>query len=86
MTETKNFLFSRTKTVKLILFGLAFVQLFSFGTDAQTKNEKLPLPTKTVKTAASPQVTQVDANGLRNLLKTNGKPLLVNFWATWCDP
>jgi thiol-disulfide isomerase/thioredoxin len=23
---------------------------------------------------------------LKNILKANGKPLLVNFWATWCDP
>ena len=35
---------------------------------------------------ASPRVTQIDANGLKKLLKPNGKPLLVNFWATWCDP
>jgi len=23
---------------------------------------------------------------LKNLMKPNGKPLLINFWATWCDP
>jgi thiol-disulfide isomerase/thioredoxin len=33
-----------------------------------------------------PKVTIVDADELKNLLKPNGKPLLVNFWATWCDP
>lgn len=31
-------------------------------------------------------VIQIDATDLRKLLKPNGKPLLVNFWATWCDP
>jgi thiol-disulfide isomerase/thioredoxin len=40
--------------------------------------------------AAKPQVaqrvTQVDLPGLKKILKPNGKPLLVNFWATWCDP
>src|SRR2546427_8809182 len=34
-------------------------------------------------------VRQVDLDGLKKLLKRDGKdtrPLLVNFWATWCDP
>lgn len=43
--------------------------------------------TETKQTAANlPKVTQLDDEGLKNLLKSNGKPLLVNFWATWCDP
>ncbi|MEO7659341.1 MAG: thioredoxin domain-containing protein [Pyrinomonadaceae bacterium] len=33
-----------------------------------------------------PKVTQVDIEGLKALLKTNNKPLLINFWATWCEP
>ncbi|HXH70062.1 MAG TPA: TlpA disulfide reductase family protein [Pyrinomonadaceae bacterium] len=35
------------------------------------------------------KVTQIDEIALKDLLKrddTNNKPLLVNFWATWCDP
>jgi len=35
---------------------------------------------------AGPKVTKVDILGLKGLLKPNGKPLLINFWATWCDP
>ena len=38
------------------------------------------------KTAALPTVTKIDIDGLRKLIKPNGKPLLINFWATWCDP
>lgn len=37
-------------------------------------------------TSAGPKVTQIDTEGLKILLKPKGKPLLINFWATWCDP
>ncbi len=36
--------------------------------------------------AEGPKVTQIDIEGLRKLLKPTGKPLLINFCATWCDP
>jgi thiol-disulfide isomerase/thioredoxin len=35
---------------------------------------------------ALPKITQIDIAGLRKVLKPTGKPLLVNFWATWCPP
>ena len=40
---------------------------------------------------APPAVTEVDTEGLRKLLQrdadpSKARPLLVNFWATWCDP
>jgi thiol-disulfide isomerase/thioredoxin len=35
---------------------------------------------------AGPRVTEIDINGLKELLKPGDKPRLVNFWATWCDP
>jgi thiol-disulfide isomerase/thioredoxin len=38
-------------------------------------------------TDAIPAVVAVDAAGLQALLKRDdAKPLLVNYWATWCDP
>ena len=39
--------------------------------------------------AAPTEIRQIDLNGLKSLLQRDGKdarPLLVNFWATWCDP
>jgi len=41
---------------------------------------------KKVSTTAAPQVTKIDIDGLKTVLKPNGRPLVVNFWATWCDP
>jgi thiol-disulfide isomerase/thioredoxin len=32
------------------------------------------------------RVKLIDLDGLKNILKPNGRPLMINFWATWCDP
>jgi thiol-disulfide isomerase/thioredoxin len=58
--------------VKITLIGFIFALIFSCGVSAQTTN--------------LPKITQIDDVALKNLLKPNGKPLLVNFWATWCVP
>jgi thiol-disulfide isomerase/thioredoxin len=40
--------------------------------------------------ASVPAVREIDVEGLKKLLarggKGGGRPLLVNFWATWCEP
>jgi thiol-disulfide isomerase/thioredoxin len=87
MSEIKKLLVSRTKTATVVFFGIVLVNFLSFDVCAQTKSEKNILSTKKAeKAAAAMKITQVDAVGLKKLLKTNDKPLLVNFWATWCDP
>jgi thiol-disulfide isomerase/thioredoxin len=48
----------------------------------QTKDPAPRLPSET----KPPSVTQIDDEKIKQLLKPSGKPLLVNFWATWCGP
>ena len=94
-------LFSKAKirlSVKVLFIGLSFIFALNFGmaeTFAQ-KSKKKPLPAKTtakkpISTVAVnlPKVTQIDTVALKNLVKRdseNQKPLVVNFWATWCGP
>lgn len=44
--------------------------IFSAGVSAQTR----------------PAVTRIDEAALKKLIEPSSKPLLVNFWATWCVP
>jgi thiol-disulfide isomerase/thioredoxin len=74
-------------------FLLAIVSVcFQADAFAQTKKKtKTTVKKVSAKSVASdaPKVVQIDAAALTNLLKREGdaaKPLLVNFWATWCVP
>lgn len=73
-----------------ILFSIC-AALFLYETSganfvsAQTKQT----PAKKTAPASQPKVTQIDFEALRMVLKQAAdakKPLLVNFWATWCEP
>ncbi len=66
---------------KLITVSLV-VLLISFAVPAQRKSSTAKR-TPVVKTKVAP----LNTDDLKALLsKPKDKPLLVNFWATWCDP
>lgn len=80
-----------------VLLGLVFAFTQFNLTEASAQKRRIkPLgkevsAKKPVKIAVAnlPKVTQIDDVALKNLLKREGetaKPLLINFWATWCDP
>lgn len=81
---------------KFFLLGLAVVSILlsAFESDfAQAKKRKpvakKPAVARKAEAKNLPKVTQIDLIALKSLLKREGentKPLLINFWATWCDP
>jgi thiol-disulfide isomerase/thioredoxin len=63
----------------------AFVLLGGFG---GPQKQWTPAP-GSAKPAAPPKVTEIDEAALKSLLGAGAgraRPLLVNFWATWCVP
>jgi thiol-disulfide isomerase/thioredoxin len=64
----------------LTTLTLGCMLIAGFVVSAQTRTS-----TKPVKVS----VKEIDFDGLKSLLTrnpANARPLLVNFWATWCDP
>jgi thiol-disulfide isomerase/thioredoxin len=61
--------------MKKILFAITLVSFFSF---AVTMSEK-KVPAVTLKTLDGGKISSAD-------FKNDGKPYIINFWATWCAP
>ena len=80
-----------TGSLSLLLVFLTG-NVFAQKAKGKTAPKKTTVAAKTTTPAPDPnlpKVTQIDAVALQNLLKREGenqKPLLVNFWATWCAP
>lgn len=52
----------------------------------QAKEDSKAAPAKVIPTDV-PNLTLADADGVKHSLSEwKGRPLLINFWATWCDP
>src|SRR4030095_1416615 len=68
---------------KAALLGLVFVLFLSINSEAQKS-----IATKSVAKAPTTlsDVKVIDELALKSILVPKDKPLLVNFWATWCEP
>jgi thiol-disulfide isomerase/thioredoxin len=78
-----------TRSAGRVLSGFALVTFLVTlaGLSIAQTNAQITKKTKVDAAAAgTPKVAVLDFEGLKDLLKPNGRPRLVNFWATWCDP
>ena len=66
--------------VKAISLGWLFALVCVVSVEAQ-KRTPAPKPA-----ADLPKVTKIDLTRYTELIKPGAKPLLINFWATWCVP
>lgn len=67
----------------ILSVGLSLL-LSSFAAPAQKSTGRTAKPRRAT---PPPVVSEINTEGLIALLKRESdKPLLVNFWATWCDP
>ena len=77
---------SRPKRVRLgvgSVVVLVSVSLLTFAA-AQGKTARRH---RSARARTAPAAVAIDAEKMQQLLKRDGKrPLLVNYWATWCDP
>lgn len=93
----KNLFFKKAKDFgNFLCFGLLLFTVQAFLSETSFAQAKKAKPagkeSAAAKSAADlnlPKVTQIDLIAFKNLLQRGGenpKPLLINFWATWCDP
>lgn len=86
-----NYLYTKEslRTGSRLSYRLSILLLVAGSLLIACQTSKLKAVKDTARTETAllpPKVTQIDAEGLKDLLKPTGKPRLINFWATWCAP
>ena len=73
----------RVRTVAgITLVLISSLLIFSLAAQARTAHKH-----RHARVLKSPAAKAINADEMQQLLKRNdGRPLLVNYWATWCDP
>ena len=72
------------RVLQLAIAGLFF---FAGCTFAQTERSNANSSSRPDQRTAAEDPTLIDLNGYNQVIaRYRGKPLVVNFWATWCEP
>ena len=66
------------------MLAFAFIQQLAAQDIPPSRNDARADPPAAA--SSIPKITRIDIKGLKPLLKPDGRPLLINFWATWCPP
>jgi cytochrome c biogenesis protein CcmG/thiol:disulfide interchange protein DsbE len=70
----------------VVLVGvLALVALLAYGLSASKQTES-PASTLVNKVAPTPLLPTLDGPGKASLADYRGKVVVLNYWASWCDP
>ena len=77
----------RTPSVLVVIASLALVALLVYGVVGAGGSTTLDDAVKAGERPAAPdRELPLLAGGTGSLADWRGKPVLVNFWASWCDP
>jgi len=83
----KSIIYTLPRPLLATLFGVLLALATPRTSCAQTSSAKNGSTGGTHKSAASADPALIDLAGYNQVLaKYRGKPLLVTFWATWCEP
>jgi cytochrome c biogenesis protein CcmG, thiol:disulfide interchange protein DsbE len=74
--------------IAAILAAAALVGLLVYGVAQKGENHSLEDAIANGKRPAAPSraLPLLEGSGERSLASYEGKPVLLNFWASWCDP
>ena len=72
----------------VVVLGALLVGLLVYGVTQQGSDESLDEAVKRGERPAAPDrsMPTLDGGGQRSLAQLRGKVVVLNFWASWCDP
>ena len=80
--------FSKPRAASLVIVGVVLLSFFvgSLSASGQTPTKRRKRQPR-AQLKAGPPTRVINSEEMQSLFKRDGtRPLLVNFWATWCDP
>src|SRR5579863_5723478 len=88
-TNLSHFLKKNSALILAVLLGVTFAISFMSSQVRPQTSQKAPASrsSQTAKSPAAKELQIIDLDGYRKLVADHrGKPLLITFWATWCEP